>query len=114
MPINRLNTPLLFDNRLQAKPVFPTVVDLARTWKPAPTQAGVRTVQIAPQSPVVPVRGTTNATVTLSRSWCLTSGVSVPQLAGLRDRRPASSHPSSLIDEGSVESAAAFQLRHSA
>ncbi|GAA1795863.1 hypothetical protein GCM10009682_17040 [Luedemannella flava] len=72
-PINHLDTPLLFDDRLQAKPVFDTVVDVARTWLPA----GPRTATLSADPVVLPTKGTVPLTVTLSASWCPTTGSKV-------------------------------------
>lgn len=78
-PIQRLNTPLLFDNRLQAKPVFTTLVDLARSWT-APANPPQQ--RISPSLVKLPVLGTSPVEVTLSGGWCLDTA-SQPQVVAL-------------------------------
>ncbi|GAA1735591.1 extracellular catalytic domain type 1 short-chain-length polyhydroxyalkanoate depolymerase [Luedemannella helvata] len=72
-PINHLDTPLLFDDRLQAKPVFHDVVDLAGNWLPA----GPRTATLSADQVVLPTKGAGSLTVTLSASWCPATGSKV-------------------------------------
>jgi len=65
-PITRLNTPLLFDAQLQAKPVFTTVVGLPGTVTPP---ARVQTV--TPASVTLATGATATVDVGLSGGWCL-------------------------------------------
>jgi endo-1,4-beta-xylanase len=74
-PITRLNTPLVFDRQLQAKPVFHTLIDLARTWAKRP--GGPRTVQMPARPVVLPRSGRINVEVSLSKGWCLNRGAQI-------------------------------------
>jgi endo-1,4-beta-xylanase len=66
-PITRLNTPLLFDNRLQAKPVFDTVVQTARSHTtPTPTPSPSPTTPTPSPSPTFSPTPSISPTPTLS------------------------------------------------
>ncbi|MFN8073789.1 MAG: PHB depolymerase family esterase [Kineosporiaceae bacterium] len=103
-PITRLNTPLLFDAQLQAKPVFNEVVEAAHEFTP-PAPVAV----VDPPSAVLVKGKPTRVNVSLSGSWCLRSGatlVAVPLAKGMEGRTV--SRPLTLTDSGTFT--ATFQL----